>query len=155
MNAGLDGKIRGDHGAVKGGKANLIEQPGLNGSHIAVGEEGFGVGADQVEVETVEEVVGSVTATGTNDGGDVRIRKSAMQIAEPLLKRTGKIRGVLAGCVLFSDHLVAKLAEGRDAMRNAVGAGVAGRRDDGEARVRGDCWGFEKAIRQGAPRRRR
>ena len=50
-------KIGGEHGTVKGGKSQLVEQVELDTGEIAVGEERLGMRGDNGEVEAVEEIV--------------------------------------------------------------------------------------------------
>ena len=50
-------EIRGEHGAVKGWKANLVEQMELDAGEVAVSKERLGMRGDCCEVEAVEQVV--------------------------------------------------------------------------------------------------
>jgi len=77
------------------------------------------MGADEVEIEMLEQIVRSVTSTGTNDGGNGGIGESSMQVGEALVDRAREIRGMLTVGVLGGDGIVAKLAQLRDAARNA------------------------------------
>ena len=82
-------------GPWKETRPSPIEEPGLDGGHVAVGEERLGVRADQVEIEAIEKVVGSVTATGTNDGGDGGIGEGGVQIGEAVFDGAGKVGRML------------------------------------------------------------
>jgi len=52
----------------------------LDAGEIAVGEEGLGVVADQVQVETFEEVVGAVAAAQGHDGGGAGIGEGGVEV---------------------------------------------------------------------------
>ena len=62
MNAVGKIEIRGQHGAVKGGQAQLIEQAELDAGQIAVGEEWLGMRGDGFEIQAIEQIVRSVAA---------------------------------------------------------------------------------------------
>ena len=84
-------KIRGQHGAVKSGQAQLVEQVQLDAGEIAIGEEGLGVRGDGFEVQAVEQVIRSVAAAQGHDGAGVRIGKSRVQVGEALSGSSGKV----------------------------------------------------------------
>jgi hypothetical protein len=47
----VQGPVGGDHGGVEGGHAALVPEPGVEAGVVAVADEDFGVGADEVAVE--------------------------------------------------------------------------------------------------------
>ena len=90
MHAVFESKIRSDHGSVKRGKAEVVEQVKLDAGQIAVGEERLGMLSDQREIEAIEQVVGAVPATHAGNDGAVWIGECSVQIGEALLRRSGK-----------------------------------------------------------------
>ena len=57
MHAVWKTKIGGEHGAVKGGKAQFVEQVELDAGEIAVSEKRLRMRGDDGEVEAVEQIV--------------------------------------------------------------------------------------------------
>ena len=90
-------EIRGEHGAVKGGQANLVEQVELDAGQVAVGKERLGMRGDCFEIEAVEQVVRSVAAANAHDGGCVRIGEGGVQIGEALREEFRRSRAARAG----------------------------------------------------------
>ena len=84
-------KIGGEHGAVEGGKAELVEKAELNAGEIAVRKKWLGMSGDGCEVEAVEQVIRTVAAAEGHDGAGIRIGKCGVEIGEALGASSGKV----------------------------------------------------------------
>ena len=90
VHAVVESEIGGDHGAVEGGQAELIEQAKLDAGEVAIGEERLGVFANQFEVEAREQIVGAVAAAHAGDDAGVGVGECGVQIGEALLGGSGE-----------------------------------------------------------------
>ncbi len=147
VDALVHSKVGGSHGAVEGDEAGLIEEPGLDRGVIAVGEEGFGILANEVEVEAFKQVVGAIAAAGSDDGCDVGIGEGGVEIGEALVGGAGEVGRMLAEGVRGGNGIVAKVAEDFDGAGNAVVARAAGRGEhDNAGSGRDGAWleGFHR-----------
>ena len=138
-------------GPWKRGQSGLVEQPRLHGGEVAVGDERLGVGADEVEVEAVEQVVRSVAAARGEDGANFGIGKGGVQVGEALGGGSGKIRRLLAERVLAGDGVVSAGAQRGEPLLNALGSRAAGRSNDGDARSGGNGGRLEETAHQASP----
>src|SRR6185437_15111845 len=96
-------------------------------------EKRLGIGADEIEVEAVKQIVGAVTAARGEDGANFGIGKGGVEIGEAIGGGCGEVRRVLAEGVRAGNGVVAAGAQGGDSLLNALGIGAAGGSDDGDA----------------------
>src|SRR6185312_11493883 len=111
-------EVSGDERAVEGGESGLVEEPALDSGEVAVGDERLGIGADEIEVEAVKQIVGAVTAARGEDGANFGIGKGGVEIGEAIGGGCGKIRRGLAGGVVAGGRVVAAGAQGGDFLRD-------------------------------------
>ena len=71
------GKIAGNHRAVEGYEAQLVQQPRLQTRHVGMGKERLGMLPHQPEVEAAKQIIASVTSTATKYGAAAGSRKAA------------------------------------------------------------------------------
>src|SRR5271170_8431052 len=76
-------EICGHHRPMKSHQPELIEKPCLHGCQIAVSKKRFGIGANDFQVQLFEQIIRSVTATGSKYSAYLRIGESPMQIVQP------------------------------------------------------------------------
>ena len=91
MHAAFTVEIGGGHRPVKRNKSGFIKQPGLQNTQVAIGKQGFRVVPNQVEVETFEQIIRSVTAAVTKDCRDLRISEGRVEILETLFHSSGEV----------------------------------------------------------------
>src|SRR6202050_3299842 len=152
MDPVLEIEIGGGHGPMKSNQAGLIEQPGLQCGVVAVCKERFGMAANEIEIEAAEQVIRSVAAAGTNDGGDRGVGKGVVQIGEAVFDRARKVRRVLAAGVFGGECVVAQSAQRCNASGNALVLRAAGRGYDSDAGARRDGRRLEQRFSQAEPR---
>lgn len=111
MNAIVAVEIGGDHGAMEGGKADLIEQVELDGGEVAVAEERLGVTADAGEVEAGQEVVRAVASADGGDERGVGVRECVVEVCDSMGGGTGEEDGTALQGVGSETRLESKLAE--------------------------------------------
>src|ERR1035441_8990341 len=77
----------------------------LNSGQVAIGEEGLGMLADQLQIEAVEQVVGAIAAAQAGHHARLFIGEGAMQVFEALRLGSGKVeRSLLEGVVSKPGH---------------------------------------------------
>jgi hypothetical protein len=115
---------------VKGGKAKLVEQAQLDACEVTVGKERLGMACDQLEIETIEQVVGAIAASQAQDGAGVFIGECGVQIGEALLSGSGKVeRAVgLRGSTNAGGEV--ENAQGLEAALKSIRLGKGGGGDD-------------------------
>src|SRR5579863_9611892 len=120
MDAVVEIEIRRNHGAVKSGQANFIEEMQLNAGQVTVGKERLGMACDQLEIEAIEQIIGAVSATKAHDGACVFIGEGCMQIGEPVLARSGKVERAAGLRRLANSGGKVENAQGIEAALNAL-----------------------------------
>jgi hypothetical protein len=126
-------EVGGDHGAMEGGKAEPIEQVELDGSEIAVGEEGLGVFADEIEIEAGEEVVGAIATTDGGNSRGVGVGECAVEVGEAMAGSAGEEEGAALKGVGPEAGLEAEVAEAAEPFLDAFFVGIGGGREDGDS----------------------
>ena len=148
-------KIGGEHGAVEGGKAQLVEQMELDAGEIAVGEKRLGMCGDGCEVETFEEVIRSVAAAEGHDGAGCWIGKSGVKIGEALSGGSREVERLAKQCVGAWRRHEAKSRQGRKAAFGSLRIRGRRGRDDGDLTAQCGGWRFDQARHLTMPLRER
>ena len=118
---------------MEGGKAEPIEQVELDGSEIAVGEEGLGVFADEIEIEAGEEVVGAIATTDGGNSRGVGVGECAVEVGEAMAGSAGEEEGAALKGVGAEAGLEAEVAEAAEPFLDAFFVGIGGGREDGDS----------------------
>src|SRR5271170_2825592 len=126
-------EICGHHRPMKSHQPELIEKPCLHGCQIAVSKKRFGIGANDFQVQLFEQIIRSVTATGTKYSAYLRIGESPMQIVQPRGCSPRKERRLLAQCMSGNGCVQAAFAQSCHTQFDTLRLSVAGGRDNGDS----------------------
>ena len=148
-------EIRGEHGAVKNGQAQFVEQPKLDAGQVAISKERLGVDGDGLKVEVIKQVVRSVAAANTHDGSGIRVGEGGVQIGEALLRGSGEVERLAQKSVGRELRRIAQRAEGCESAIDALRLCRRRRGDDGDGRIRRDWRWFEQGLHFTKPPRGR
>ena len=153
INAVRQKEVRGQHGRMEDREARLVQEPGLQGCHIAVAKQGFGVAADEIEIDPGQQIVAAVAAPGAEKRVYFGVGKGCVQIGKPLLRCAAEVGSAAALGMRRPAQLPAALGKRGCACVETVLPGAAGwshYRDHRPARQRiRFAQGYRKRNRDG------
>ena len=140
---------------MKSGQTDLVEEAELEAREIAVGEEGLGMGGDGFEVEALEQVVGSVAAAQSHDGGGTWVGEGRVEIGEALLRGSSEVERSALARVGGEFGCETEIAQGREAEIDVLRLRAGGRGDDADGRAGSDRGRFQQSRHLTKPLRGR
>ena len=155
MDAVLTIKIRSQHGAVKRGQADFVEQTQLDSGQIAVSKKRLGMGGDGFGAQTFEQIIRSVAAAQGHDGADGGIEKCGVKIGKALQRGSSEVERFADKGVGGEFGRKSQRAQRCEAEIDALRLGERCGRDNADARARRDGPRFHQARHFTTPPRER